>query len=207
MNMIKRTSVNHSIFLLLSLFYQYFIKVDSILTGNTAADIRICLFVCSLIYRYSLKFFAKHQMVRYVFILGQLFENQAQDLFELTLFLRLHVTSDVISLDLKLPLETSKLISLFVNGKSNRVHVKMDRKLVRFFFLAIEIDLISIVLFGEWNGAVYKSELGRKYLRSRVCFTTSKRVPLTLKSAILWSKLLSRPSIFLKNCILIYIWE
>lgn len=88
-------------------------------------------------------------MVRYVFILGQLFENQAQDLFELTLFLRLHVTSDVISLDLKLPLETSKLISLFVNGKSNRFHVKMDRKLVRFFFLAIEIDLISIVLFGE----------------------------------------------------------
>lgn len=149
MNMIERTRVNHSIFLLLSLFYQYFIEVDSILTGNTAADIRICLFVSRLIYRYSLKFLAKHQMVLYVFILGQLFENQAQDLFELTLFLRLHVTSDVISLDLKLPLETSKLISLFVNGKSNRVHVKMDRKLVRFFFLAIEIDLISIVLFGE----------------------------------------------------------
>lgn len=88
-------------------------------------------------------------MIFDVLVVGLLFQDEAEYIFELVFVLRFHVAADMVGLDLKLPLEAGILCSLFVDGEGDRVHVEMNGKLIGLSLRSIEVNEILDVFFAE----------------------------------------------------------
>lgn len=145
--------MHHFVFVFLRFPYQNLVQISLLLTNHTAADVGVDIFICNLVDRYALQLFTEDEVVLDMLILCELLEDEAKDVLELVFVLGFHVTSNVISLDFKLPLKARILDSLLVDGKSNRVHVEMNWQLVKFPLLAVEVDCIILTVLPKTDSA------------------------------------------------------
>lgn len=121
-------------------------------------------------------------MILDMLILRHLLEYQTQDLLEFLLRFRLHIASDVLCLLLQLPFEAGKLLSGFIDGKRDHIHVQMNGKLILLLFIASELERVVVAIFQKSNGGHLQSAYNDKYLMFLVVWMTSKSVPLVLNS-------------------------
>ena len=93
-----------------------------------------------------------------MFVVGQVVQNQAEDLSELCLFIWVHETADMLSLQFQLPLETRVFMPAPLDDEHDGVHVEVDRK-GEGVLLVLERKDVFVEVLSECNYAVDQLEV------------------------------------------------
>lgn len=158
LDVVERASMNHLVLVFLGLFQQDIVQTHTFLAHYAAAHVGVRLLVACLVDWDSTQLLAEDQVVLDVLVVGQVVQNQTEDLSELGLFIGVHETAYMLSLQLQLPLETRVFVSASLDDKYDGVHVEVDWE-GEGVLLVLERKDVFVEVLSECNYAVHQLEV------------------------------------------------